>query len=179
MGMVSTSWILAFFFGFLIVIFIWHEETWRKWSWKVMSLMMENIFGKVTQQHADDCWLSPGWWVVFPCRWSQWEGVQRMLMERDHIGFGRVDSGHERRISIMDEWEWFLGKIQRRIKIFLKRNEEDTRAGGWMMVVLRKNTRGGLDSIMLIMRGIVSVTWKKRLTIMQRMESRWTKQQSP
>ena len=55
----------------------------------------------------------------FPCRWSQREGVQRMLMERDHIVFlERWIRGVKAEYKSWMNEDGFLGKMQRRIIIF-------------------------------------------------------------
>ena len=39
-------------------------------------------------------------------------------MERDHAGFGRVDSGHDRRTLMGMNEDSFVGKIQRKRRVF-------------------------------------------------------------
>ena len=42
-------------------------------------------------------------------------------MEKDHTGFGRVDSGHERRTLMGMNEDSFVGKIQRKKRVFFYR----------------------------------------------------------
>ena len=44
--------------------------------------------------------------------------VQKMFMERDHTGFGRVDLGHERRTLMGMNEDSFVGKIQKKKRVF-------------------------------------------------------------
>ena len=44
--------------------------------------------------------------------------MQNTLMERDHVGFGRVDSGHDRRTLMGMNEDSFVGKRQRKRRGF-------------------------------------------------------------
>ena len=100
-----------------------HAYIWKATSPKKEHDMhgMENIFGKVTQQHVDDCWLSSGWWVVFPCWWSQREGREIFDLGKDfegrkHAGLrgNKNDFQHmeEKNDRLVEELVSLSGKIQ-------------------------------------------------------------------
>ena len=69
--------------------------------------------------------------VIFPCRWSQWEGVQMMLMERDHTIFWKGGFGAWKR-NINNGWirMVFWGRYKEGPEFFRKEGEWHT---GWWM----------------------------------------------
>ena len=70
--------------------------------------------------------LAGEWFFVFFHVGGVNRKVQKMLMERDHTGFGMVDSGHERRMLMEMNEDSFVGKIQKKRRVFFlgKRNFE-------------------------------------------------------